>query len=238
MGRAPANAVDHDMIDGLLAAFRAAGEDRSVRAVVLTSALDRVFCAGMDLALMKDAGPTEFRRFLEKLYVQLYDLQYGLGKPTIAAVGGAIRGAGATLAVSCDIIVASADATIGYPEINVGLIPGIHFAHLPRQIGRHHAFELLFTGKPVSAEQAYALGMVNRVVPGSELRGAALEIASDLASKPPEVMRIARAAFMRMNDLDYRRSIEGVVDTLCSLIATPETREGILAFLEKRSPRW
>ena len=110
----------------------------------------------------------DLRRYLQKLYMERHDLQYRMGKPTIAALTGPARAAGVTLAVSCDCIVAADTASIAYPEIAVGVIPAMHFVHLPRQIGRHKAFELLFTGKSVSAEEACAMGLVNRVVPTAE----------------------------------------------------------------------
>src|SRR5262249_56827675 len=95
--------------------------------------------------------------------------QYQLGKASIAAVNGAARGGGMTLAVSCDVILAGKSATFGYPEIDLGVLPAIHFVHVPRIIGRHRAFELLFTGRPIDAEQAATLGVVHSVVPDAEL---------------------------------------------------------------------
>lgn len=90
----------------------------------------------------------------------------------------------------------------------------------------------------MAAEHARQIGLLNRVVPAAELRDIAFRLARELAAKPPHAMRIGRGAFMRVNDLGYRRSIEGVVDTLCSLITSPETQEGLAAFVEKRPPRW
>jgi enoyl-CoA hydratase/carnithine racemase len=206
--------------------------------VVLSSALPGRFCGGLDLAMARRSSGAELRAFLDRLYGELFDVQYRLGKPSIAAVGGAARGAGMTLAVSCDMIVAGAGATFGYSEIDVGLFPGIHCAHLPRIIGRHRAFELLLSGRAFGAAEAAGLGLVNRVVPGEALDGEARALARTFAAKSPAVMRVARAAFMRANDLDYRRTIESMAETLCALIDTPDAREGLAAFLDKRPPRW
>jgi len=178
------------------------------------------------------------RRYLQKLYLEMHDLQYRMGKPTIAALTGPARAAGVTLAVSCDCIVASDTASLGYPEIMVGVIPAMHFVHLPRQIGRHKAFELLFTGKPIGAHEACAMGLVNQVVPAAEVKDAARALARDFAQKSPLVMELARDAFMRANDFEYRRAIENTVETICNIIETDDAQEGLAAFNEKRPPRW
>lgn len=236
--RAPVNAIDHALIDGLLAAYARAKADPDVRAVILTSAYARAFSAGMDLAMIRTGRGIDLRRFLEKLYFGMHDAQYRLGKPTIAALTGPARAAGVTLAVSCDMIVASDVATIGYPEIDVGLIPAMHFVHLPRQIGRHKAFELLFSGRPIPAAEAERRGLVNYVVPSDEVLPKARELARELAAKSPAVMQLARDSFMRANDFEYRRAIENTVETICNIIELDDAKEGLAAFNEKRPPRW
>jgi enoyl-CoA hydratase len=236
--RAPVNAINHDLIDELLLAYARAKEDGEVRAIILTSAFERAFSAGMDLAMMRGGSGLDLRRFLEKLYMGMHDAQYRMGKPTIAALTGPARAAGVTLAVSCDVIVASERASIGYPEIEVGVIPAMHFVHLPRQIGRHKAFELLFTGKPISAAEAERRGLVNYVVPQAEVLPKARALAREFAEKSPVVMKLARDAYMRANDFEYRRAIENTVETICNIIATPDAQEGLDAFNEKRKPRW
>jgi enoyl-CoA hydratase len=236
--RAPVNAINHDLIDELLLAYARAKEDGEVRAIILTSAFERAFSAGMDLAMIRGGSGLDLRRFLEKLYMGMHDAQYRMGKPTIAALTGPARAAGVTLAVSCDVIVASERASIGYPEIEVGVIPAMHFVHLPRQIGRHKAFELLFTGKPISAAEAERRGLVNYVVPQAEVLPKARALAREFAEKSPVVMKLARDAYMRANDFEYRRAIENTVETICNIIATPDAQEGLDAFNEKRKPRW
>jgi enoyl-CoA hydratase/carnithine racemase len=180
----------------------------------------------------------DLRRFLEKLYCGMHDAQYRLGKPTIAALTGPARAAGVTLAVSCDMIVASDTATIGYPEIDVGLIPAMHFVHLPRQIGRHKAFELLFSGRPIPAAEAERRGLVNYVVPADQVLCKARELAREFATKSPAVMQLARDSFMRVNDFEYRRAIESTIETICNIIELDDAKEGLAAFNEKRPPRW
>jgi len=238
MCRPPANAFSLALLDEILAVLRQAAEDDQVRAVLLRSALPKIFCAGLDLDLLLGKSGLEIRSFLEKLYVELWDVQYGMGKPTIAVVNGAARGGGMTLSISCDVILAGDKATFGYPEIDLAVLPAIHFAHLPRLVGRYRAFELLFSGRSFPAEEAESLGLVNKVVPGEELLAHAYELAHTFASKSATAMRLGRAAFMRANDLDYRRSVANAVEDFCNAAVTPDAQEGLSAFVEKRAPRW
>lgn len=238
LDRPPVNALNLATIRAIVEAFRRAAADPSARAVILTSAVARRFSAGLDIDILLGKSAEEARQFLQALYIDLADVQYALGKPSIAAVGGTARGGGMTLAISCDVIIASASATFGYPEIDIGLPPAIHFAHLPRVIGRHRAFELLFSGRAFDAEEAYRLGLASRVVPDDQLERVATELAAAFAMKSPAVMRLARNAFMRQNDLDYRRSIANAVEDFCNVVATPAAQEGLRAFVEKRQPNW
>jgi enoyl-CoA hydratase len=236
--RPPVNALNLALLEQLIEAFRRAAADESVRAVVLASALPRRFSAGLDLDVLRGKSGTEVRRFLDKLYVELADVQHNLGKPSIAAVGGAARGGGMTLAISCDVLLAGRSATFGYPEIDLALVPAIHFAHLPRIVGRHRAFELLFTGRAFGAEEAASLGLVSRIVPDETLRDEARALAGIFATKSPTAMRLGRAAFMRANDLDYRRSVGNAVEVFCNVATTDDAQEGLRAFTEKRAPSW
>jgi enoyl-CoA hydratase/carnithine racemase len=234
--RPPVNALNLDTVRAIVAAFKRAAADDEARAVLLTSAVPRRFCAGLDLAVLLGKSSEQVREFLQALYVDLHDAQYNLGKPSIAAVGGAARGGGMTIAISCDVILASSQATFGYPEINIGVLPAIHFAHLPRIVGRHRAFELLFSGRTFDAQEAFSLGLVSKIVADAELDATAMALAADFAAKSPAVVGLARAAFMRQNDLDYRRSVASAVEDFCNVAVTAAAQEGIRAFLEKRPP--
>src|SRR6185503_9236950 len=197
LDRPPVNAMSLDMIRAVTAALRTAAGDDAVHAVVLTSAVARRFCAGLDLGLLLGRPQAEVREIVHELYVTLNAAQHDLNKPSIAAIGGAARGGGMTMAISCDVLLAGEGATFGYPEIDVGVIPAIHYAHLPRIVGRHRAFELLFSGRSFDSEEGYRLGLVSRVVPDAEIETAALQLAETFAAKSPAVMRLGRAAFMR-----------------------------------------
>lgn len=238
MHRDPVNAINHKLTEEVNDAYQLAADDDSVRSIILTSAFDRAFSAGMDLEMMEGGSGLDLRRFLETLYFDMHDLQYRMGKPTIAALTGPARAAGVTLAVSCDVIVGSETASIGYPEIDVGLIPAMHFVHLPQQIGRHKAFELLFTGDPIDAQEAANRGIINNVVPQDEVLETARELAASFNEKSPLVMELARDSYMRSQDLDYRRNIENVVETICNIVETDEAQEGLRAYAEGRDPNW
>ncbi len=238
MNRAPVNAIDHAMIDAIHAALRQAEADRDVRAIILTSALSGMFCGGMDLRMVAHGDVANLRAFVTKFYIGTMDIQYVLTKPTIAAVNGPARGAGMTLSITSDVVLAADDIDLGYPEIDVGVIPAIHYVHLPRQISRHKAFELLFGGKPIPAAEAAALGIINHAVPRAELMDRAFAMARMFAAKSPTIMALGRQSFMRANDLDYRRNVENQIETLCNIFSTADGREGLLAFLEKRRPNW
>jgi enoyl-CoA hydratase/carnithine racemase len=139
LNRAPVNALSLQLIDALLDALKKAKSDPAVRAVIIASA-HKVFCAGLDIDIVRGKSGLEAKGFLERLYFELNDVQYRLGKPSIAAIDGAARAGGVTIAVSCDMIIAGEKASFGYPEIDVGLIPALHFVQLPRLVGKHQAF--------------------------------------------------------------------------------------------------
>jgi enoyl-CoA hydratase/carnithine racemase len=238
LDRPPVNALTLEMIRGAVAALKRAAADDDVRTVILTSALPRRFCAGLDLDLLLEADQGKIRALLQALYLDLHDARRALGKPSIAAVGGAARGGGVTLAISCDVIIAAESASFGYPEIDIGVLPAIHFAHLPRIVGRHRAFELLFSGRSFGAQEAFDLGLASKIVADSELATATMALAKTFAAKSPAAMALGRAAFLRQNDGEERRRIADAVEDFCQAAASEAAREGVRAFVEKRKPDW
>jgi enoyl-CoA hydratase len=234
----PVNALSRRMVEEILDALQTAAADPDVRAVILGSEVPGYFCTGLDLKALVSGSAAESRGLLEQLYVRMTDIQFSMGKPTIATVNGAARAGGMTLAISCDMIVAGKSATFGYPEIDVGIIPAIHFTHLPRIVGRPRAFDLLFTGRAFDASEAFDLGLVNRVVADDQVQTEARKLASLFARKPPGVMRMGRNAFVTANDNGYRQGVAIAVENLCNVMATDEAKEGFSAFLDKRKPAW
>jgi enoyl-CoA hydratase/carnithine racemase len=237
LDRAPVNALSMPLIDALLEALDKARQDDAVRAVVLASA-HKVFCAGLDLDIIRGKRGIDAKLFLERLYFALNDIQYRMGKPTIAAVDGPARAGGMTIAISCDMIIAGDAATFGYPEIDVGLIPALHFVQLPRLVGKHQAFGPLFLGDSFDAATAFRMGLISEVVPRGTALDRARAVARRFAEKSPIVMKIGRDAFMRAFDADYRRAIENAAESFALVATTQDCQEGLNAFVEKRPPKY
>ena len=235
LDRAPVNALSIPLIDALLAGLAKARDDETVRAVIIGS-VQKVFCAGLDLVRGKPG--IETKKFLERLYFALNDTQYRLGKPTIAAIDGAVRAGGMTIAISCDMIIAGDGSTFGYPEIDVGLIPAIHFVQLPRLVGKHQAFGPLFLGDPFDAATAHRMGLLSEVVQKGTALDRARAVARRLAAKSPVIMKIGRDAFMRAIDADFRRSVENAAESFALVATTDDCQEGLNAFVEKRAPNY
>jgi len=234
----PVNAITETLMDRVLAFLEQASRDRGVKAVILGSAVPHRFCAGLHLSEMSTASFEKKWALVDKLYSGLLDAQLRLGKPSIAAVGGTARGGGMTLAISCDMLIASDTATFGYPEIDVGVTPAIHYTHLPRIIGRHRAFDLLFTGRSFGADEALRLGLVNAVVPESEVLNKARELAQVFRAKSPLVMQLGRKAFYKAMDIEYRKGVASAVEHFANVAGTADAIEGMTAFAERRKPVW
>ena len=236
--RSPINAFSIDFLNEIINALKEVNEKKKVLAIMISSSIPNIFCAGLDLDILIDKPILEVRKFLELLYIKLWDTQYNMSKPTIAVIDGAARGGGMTLAISCDIIIASDKASFGYPEIDLGLLPAIHFNHLPKIVGRYRAFDLLFSGRKFDADEALSMGLINKKVPQDHLLDEATKLATTFTNKSPTAIKLGRAAFMRTNDLDYRRGVANAVEDFCNGAMTPDAQEGLRAFLEKRKPNW
>lgn len=234
----PVNALSEAMLEDYLASLENAARDPNVRAVIVGSKVPGRFSAGLNLMAIHTGEDEKVRSLLDRLYIRMTQTQFNMGKPTIAAIGGTARGGGMTIAISCDMIVASRTATFGYPEIDAGVLPSIHFTHLPRIVGRHRAFELLFTGRSFDAQEAVSLGLVSRLTDeGQELEGARA-LAQTMCGKSSDVVRFGRAAFMEANDNGYRQAVSAAADSFCTIAASAAAKEGIAAFVEKRNPVW
>jgi len=225
------NALTPESMAALRDALARADADAAVRVVALTGAGDQAFCAGMDLASAASgvgSGPAAYAALLADLA--------RLGKPVIAVVNGAVVGGGMGLLAACDLAIAAEDARFGTPEVDVGLFPYMALAPLSRCVGRRAALELAFTARRIDANEARAIGLVNRVVPRVELRDAAQEWLDLIARKSPTALRMGRRAFYSTQDLSYEAQLEALCAQLSANAATDDAREGIAAFLEKRTP--
>jgi enoyl-CoA hydratase len=178
------------------------------------------------------------RHFGSERFVSLFKLIGELGKPTICAAGGHVLAGALGIALACDLIVASEDASFGTPEINVGAFPFMIMALIYRNVPRKKANELLLLGERWSAEQALAAGIVNRVVPAAELDAAVAEWSAKLASKSPAIMRLGKEAMRRQLDMPLDDALAYLRAQLTLAMSTEDIVEGVSAFFEKREPQW
>ena len=230
------NALNSAMRRELLAAFRAIGRDDAVRAVVLTGA-GRGFCSGADLR----GGSQEraFRRVLTAEYNPLMRAIRDLPKPVIGAVNGVAAGAGVSLALTCDLVYAADEARFIQAFVKIGLVPDSGSTRtLVRALGRHRAAQLIFTGEPLSAQEAHAAGLINGAVPAADLLETVRGVAASLAAAPTRAIGYAKRLINRAEDvtLDETMALEAGLQELAG--RTHDHAEGVAAFAEKREPRF
>ncbi|SFR17746.1 enoyl-CoA hydratase/isomerase family protein [Desulfoscipio geothermicus] len=239
MHRAPVNALNNELAKELTAAFLALKNDPEVRVVVITSA-QKVFVAGADIAMMK--GITEIKDLGEMLDFDRR-LQFAnsiledMPKPTIAVINGHAMGGGTELALACDFRFIAETATMGLPEIKLGLLPGAGgIQKIVRLVGRSKALRLMLQGNALSAREALDLGLVEEVCTAENLLDTAMELARDLARQAPvavaEIKKCVNAAQERDRDASLLCDVQG----LGTLFITQDAGEGLKAFLEKRTP--
>ena len=230
------NALNGPMRRELLAALKTAARDDAVRCVVLTGA-GRGFCSGADLR----GGDTErdFRRVLRAEYIPLINALRDLPKPVIAAVNGVAAGAGVSLALACDLVYAAEDARFIQAFIKIGLVPDSGSTRtLVRALGRHRAAALIFSGDPLSAAEAYAVGLVAMVVPGAELEAVAGVAARKLAAGPTQALGYAKRLINSAEQTDLAASMEAEAALQDVAGRTTDHAEGLASFAEKRDPRF
>ena len=228
------NALNSQTLDELRRTVLALKHDPAVRAVILTGAGEKSFVAGADINELAVQSPTSGRDHAMRGQ-HVLDLIEGMGKPVIAAINGYALGGGCELAMACTLRLAADTAKLGQPEINLGIIPGYAGTQrLSRLVGAGRALELLLTGDQISAQEAWRIGLVNRVVPATELMTEARTLAATLAAKAPIATRyiidaVHRGLQMSFADAQIHEA------TLFGLVAsTEDMREGTRAFLEKR----
>jgi enoyl-CoA hydratase len=230
------NPLSGAMLRDVAAAFRWAQDEPDVRVAVLTGAGDRAFCAGADLGSF-DAQMTDLERHRGRdLFVDLFAVMAGLGKPIVGRINGHALAGGLGLACSCDILVSTDTATFGTPEINVGIWPMMIQAILARNIPRKVLLEMEMLGDRWTATQMQMLGVINRVVPHDQLDSTVNEITDRLAKKSPVAMRLGRDSFYRQQDMEFRAALDYLQSQFTLVTLSEDSREGIKAFFEKREP--
>jgi enoyl-CoA hydratase len=232
------NALNAEVMDALAAAFESARHDDAVGGVILTGAGEKAFIAGADITTFRTFTPVSARAFARRGQAIL-DAIETLGKPVIAAVNGFALGGGCEVALACTLRFASKNAKLGQPEVNLGLIPGYGGSQrLPRLVGKGRAFEILLTGDMVSADEAYRIGLVNRVVEPADLLPASRELLKKILAKAPVAIRYALDAVNAGLDMPFAAAEDHEATLFGLCVATEDMREGVSAFLEKRPAKF
>jgi len=230
------NALNQTVMEELLDCFVRQQQDDEVRVVILTGAGEKAFVAGADINELARQNPVEGKE-TSRRGQKVLDLIENLGKPVIAAINGFALGGGCELAIACTLRVASENARIGQPEVKLGLMPGYAGTQrLPRLIGICQALEMILTGDPVTAAEAYRLGLVNQVVPASEVLPAAEKLARKIMANAPLAVKFALEAVNHGLEMSAGEGqfLEATLFGLCC--TTADMKEGTRAFLEKRPP--
>lgn len=232
------NALNQKVMKELRACFEAIRDDSEAKAVILTGAGEKSFVAGADISELAVETPVSGRA-TSLAGQSTLDLIENLGKPVIAAVNGFALGGGCELAMACTLRIASENARLGQPEVKLGIIPGYAGTQrLPRLVGKGGAMEMLLTGDPVNAQEAYRIGLVNQVVPLKDLLATAESVARKIMANGPLAVRFAMEAVnhgLEMSEAEGQ-FLEATLFGLCC--TTEDKNEGTRAFLEKRPAKF
>jgi len=236
------NSLSDELLAALSHALAAIAADRSVRVVVL-AANGPAFCAGHDLKELTahrsaaDRGREHFRHVMDTCSAMMQAI-VRLPKPVIAAVGGTATAAGCQLVASCDLAVASTAASFATPGVDIGLFCSTPMVALSRNVPRKQAMEMLLTGDMISAEDAYRIGLVNRVVKAGRAREEALELARKIGAKSAAVVKLGKEAFYQQLGMNIADAYAYASEIMVKNMMARDAGEGISAFVEKRQPRW
>jgi len=229
------NALNGHVMEELVAALGDLEADEAVRAVVLTGD-ERAFAAGADIKEMADRSAVTMLKIDQ---FTKWDRIKRFKKPLIAAVSGFALGGGCELSMLCDMIVASESAKFGQPEIKIGVMPGAGGTQrLTRAIGKARAMELVLTGRFISAQEAYAAGLVTRVVPVELYLEEAMSLAAEIATMPPLALQLAKESVLNAFEMPLEQALMAERKNFYLLFASADQKEGMTAFVEKRSPNW
>ncbi len=232
------NALSAQLLDELVDGLRTARDDDRVRAVVLTGAGDKAFCAGADLGGFAADAPLVEKHLANDRFLEFFRLMPRLGKPSLCAANGHVLAGGLGLALCCDLLIAKQGVTFGTPEINIGAFPYMIMAIIYRNVPRKKVNEMLLLGERLSADQAVEYGLANKVVPEAEFSAAVDDWAAKLASKSPLLMKLGHDAMHRQEDMALDDALEFLRSQLTLTLSTEDILEGVSAFFEKREPEW
>jgi enoyl-CoA hydratase len=229
------NALNKTVVDMMRSFFQKAEEDPEVRAVILTGVGEKAFAAGADITAFPKLDSKSVRPYVENGQAACSYIE-SMSIPVIAAVNGYALGGGCEFAMACDIRYASSNARFGQPEINLGVIPGYGgTVRPPRLVGLGVAKELVLSGKPIKAEEALRIGLVNKVFDSIEdLRNGSMELATILAKKPGVAVKLAKQSLNKAWEMNLKDNLSYEVDSFCQTFDTEDKKEGVDAFLNKR----
>ena len=229
------NALNNQLMRELMDALEAFDRDETVGAMVITGS-EKAFAAGADIKEMVDKS---IEQIMDRDHVAVFGRIRTIRKPVIAAVSGWALGGGCEIALSCDMIVASESAKFGQPEINIGVIPGAGGTQrLTRAVGKAVAMEMILNDRRLTAQEAYQFGMVNRVVPVESYLEEALWLAEEIASRAPVAVRAAKKMINQTFEQMLSEGLAAEKQEFYNLFATEDQKEGMQAFIEKRTPGW
>ncbi len=232
------NALNAATLDELANAIARVADAAAARALLVTGAGDKAFVAGADISAMQSMSALEAHAFSEKGQRVMRAIEE-LPIPVIALVNGYALGGGCELALSCDWIIASERAVFGQPEVNLGIPPGFGGTQrLARLIGRARALEIITTARQIKADEALRIGLVNAVVPGEQLTQKGIEMARLVAGKAPVAVRVSKQAVQRGLDLDLANGCVLETSLFAFAFGTADCKEGMTAFLEKRTAKF
>jgi len=232
----PANAISPEVREEFLDKLHGLAQNENIWTIIITGSGDKFFVGGADIPKLLDLDQKSGLERVKKAR-EFYSGIAHFEKPVIAAINGLCLGGGLELALACDIRIAAQHARLGLPEVNLGLIPGAGGTQrLPRAIGPGWANYLLFTGEAITAEQAFQIGLVQKVVKIAELKSAALNIANKINSKAPLAVRAVKKAAAEGIELPLEKGLDLENVLFSEICATHDKNEGIRAFLEKRKP--
>lgn len=232
------NALSSGVVSELTRAFDELSARDELRAIVLTGAGDKAFCAGGDLGDQVGEGGMLGMHHARGSFADLLLTMNRCAKPIIARVNGHALGGGFGLLLNCDLAVASNTALFGTPEIKVGLFPMMIMAVIRRNLSRKQAMELMLTGERISADEALNIGVLNRAVAPEALDEATDALAQKVASFSPAILRLGRQAFYKTQDMSFEEALRTLHNELTINTLAEDAGEGIMAFLSKREPDW
>jgi enoyl-CoA hydratase len=229
------NTLTYELILDLTATIKNWSARKDIRLIILTGSGDRAFVGGVDVRAMMDLDPEGAERFITDLHRCFMAIRQAK-QIVIASINGFALGGGLELAASCDLRIASDKARFGMPEVRVGIPSVIEGAYLPRLIGLGRAAELIYTGEMIDAQEAWRIGLINRIVPRENLAEATRQLAEKILQNGPTAMILQKKLIAQWMELTLSRSIEAGIRAFRNCYQTQEPREGMRAFLAKRPP--